>query len=116
MTSSNRARTEIDVLISDVEQRNELRTSLWRFVALFVFALSVALEPDVVNHEIHLTLLSAYAAITFVAVGLVRTRLFRPWLNWVYVAVDASLVIYLTAEHLLDPASSLVDALATPSL
>ncbi|TIL59939.1 MAG: adenylate/guanylate cyclase domain-containing protein [Mesorhizobium sp.] len=116
MTSSNRARTEIDVLISEVEQRNELRTALWRFVALFVFALSVALEPDIVNHEIHLTLLSAYAAITFLAVGLVITRLFRPWLNWIYVAVDASLVIYLTAEHLLDSASSLVDALATPSL
>ncbi|WP_027151839.1 adenylate/guanylate cyclase domain-containing protein [Mesorhizobium sp. WSM2561] len=116
MTFSNSALTEIDILISEVEQRNELRTALWRFVALFVFALSVALEPDIVNHEIHIILLSAYAAITFVAVGLVISRLFRPWLNWIYVAVDASLVIYLTAEHLLDPASSLVDALATPSL
>lgn len=116
MTSSNRARTEIGGLISEVEQRNELRTALWRFVALFVFALSVALEPDVINHEIHLTLLSAYTAITFVAVGLVLTRLFRPWLNWVYVAADASLVIYLTAEHLLDPTSSVAEALATPSL
>ncbi|RWO91466.1 adenylate/guanylate cyclase domain-containing protein [Mesorhizobium sp.] len=116
MTSGGRAPTEIDALISEVEQRNELRTALWRFVALLVFALSVALEPDIANHEIHLMLLSAYAAITFVAVGLVTAQLFRPWLNWVYVAVDGSLIIYLTAEHLLDPASSLVDALATPSL
>ncbi|RWP36138.1 hypothetical protein [Mesorhizobium sp.] len=83
MTSGGRAPTEIDALISEVEQRNELRTALWRFVALLVFALSVALEPDIANHEIHLMLLSAYAAITFVAVGLVTAQLFRPWLNWV---------------------------------
>ncbi len=103
-------------ILSDVETRSELRTALWRFVTLAVFALAVALEPDGGSHRVHLVLLLAYAATTVTAVGLAVFEAYRPWMNWVYVVVDAALVIYLAAEHMFVPGVGIGEAVSTPSL
>lgn len=115
-TAAERSANDIDATISELERRNELRTVLWRFMALAVFALSVAFEPDVLSHGIHVILVIAYGATSLVAVLLVLSRLFRPWMNWPYVVIDAALVVYLAAEHMFIPGASFVEALATPSL
>lgn len=85
-------------------------------MALAVFAVSVAFEPDVLSHGIHVVLVIAYGGTSLVAVLLVLSHLFRPWMNWPYVVVDAALVVYLAAEHMFIPGASFVEALATPSL
>jgi len=99
-----------------VESRNEMRTVIWRFFALAVFAISVVLEPDIESHGIHLILLAAYTGTSLTAVFLVATGAFRASFNWVYVFIDAVLVVYLAAEHMFIPGISVSDALATPSL
>ncbi len=116
MVAIDSGRSDIDGMILEVERRNELRTVIWRFLALLVFAISVALEPDVINHQAHIALLIAYAATSVLAVALVVSGLFRSWLNWPYICIDAALVVYLAAEHMFIPGSSFVEALATPSL
>lgn len=116
MVAIDAGANDIDEMISAVEHRNELRTVLWRFPALLVFAVSVALEPDVVSHGIHVALVFAYAVTSLLAVLLVFLGWFRPWMNWLYVGVDAALVVYLLAEHMFIPGASFTEALATPSL
>ncbi|MCC4300387.1 hypothetical protein, partial [Aurantimonas coralicida] len=65
---------------------------------------------------IHLILLAAYTGTSLTAVFLVATGAFRASFNWVYVFIDAVLVVYLAAEHMFIPGISVSDALATPSL
>ncbi|KQT51148.1 hypothetical protein ASG43_21295 [Aureimonas sp. Leaf454] len=103
-------------IMSDVETKSELRTALWRFVTLAVFAVSVALEPDGGSHPVHLLLLLSYAVTSVTAIGLVAMGIYRPWMNWVYVAVDAALVVYLAAEHMFVPGVGIGEAVSTPSL
>ncbi|WAJ31232.1 adenylate/guanylate cyclase domain-containing protein [Antarcticirhabdus aurantiaca] len=103
-------------IMSDVETRSELRTALWRFVTLAVFAAVVWLEPDGASHPVHLALLAAYAATSLAAVLLVVAGLYRPAMSWIYVSVDAALVVYLVAEHMFVPGVGFAEALATPSL
>ncbi len=111
-----RRNKEIDGLIAEVERRNELRTAIWRFMALVVFAVSILFEPDIVSQKTHMHLLLVYGGVSLFAVLLAALNRFRPWLNWAYVAVDASLVVHLAAEHVLAPNTSAAEALATPSL
>ncbi|BDA84276.1 adenylate cyclase [Aureimonas sp. SA4125] len=103
-------------IMFEVEHKSELRTALWRFVTLAVFAFSVALEPDGGSHPVHLLLLMSYAATSIMAIGLVALDLYRPWMNWVYVAVDAALVVYLAAEHMFMQGVGIGEAVSTPSL
>lgn len=103
-------------IMFEVETKSELRTALWRFVGLAVFAVAVGLEPDGGSHRVHLLLLAAYAATSVFAVAAVAVGAYRTWMNWVYVFVDACLVVYLAAEHMFVPGVAVADALATPSL
>ena len=116
MVAIDLANFDVDRAIFSVESRNELRTVIWRFVALAVLSIAVALEPDIASHRIHVILVAAYAATSLIAVSLVITGRFRTWMNWLYALIDASLVVYLAAEHMFIPGATVADALATPSL
>lgn len=96
--------------------QRERRSAWLRLVALAILVVNLGLASGQDSMSVHANVIVGYALVTLVALAQAESRRGPPWLAWVYVVVDALLVVVLFHEHLFAPGKGLDHNLTAPSL
>ncbi len=105
------------VLTAEQRRWHRERRSAWlRLVALAILIINLGLAARQVSVTVYACVIGGYAIATIIAFALATLRRGPPWLAWLFVGIDALIVVVLFHEHLFAPGEQLDHDLTAPSL